>query len=120
MRCFEFHLKRDTISPSEHLTTKVISKRFLCKDFIDCKDWFCKERKMSCSPNFNHFKTSWMIICILAAISTIIWQLLNYLSGQDSTIVEFREFNKDKIDVYPNIGVCFSRFFIHDIDRVDP
>ena len=75
---------------------------------------------MSCSPNFNHFKTSWMTICILAAISTIIWQLLNYLSGLDSTIVEFREFNKEKIDVYPNIGVCFSRFFIHDIDRVDP
>ena len=42
------------------------------------------------------------------------WQLMNYVSGQDSTIVEFREFNKDKTDVYPNIGICFSRFFYND------
>ena len=67
--------------------------------------------KKSCRFTFDHFKKTWTIICVTAAISTMIWQLSNYLSGQDSTIVEFREFNKDEIDVYPNIAICFSKYF---------
>ena len=61
--------------------------------------------------SLRNFNKLWTTICVIAAVSTMTWQLMNYLSGQDSTIVEFKDFNKDRIDMYPNIGICFSKFF---------
>ena len=61
--------------------------------------------------SLHNFNRLWTIICIVAAVTTMTWQLMNYMSGQDSTIVEFKDFNADRADVYPNIGICFSKFF---------
>ena len=61
--------------------------------------------------SLRNFNKLWTMICVVAAVSTMTWQLMNYLSGQDSTIIEFKDFNKDKADIYPNIGICISMFF---------
>ena len=51
--------------------------------------------------SLRNFNKLWTMICVVAAVSTMTWQLMNYLSGQDSTIIQFKGFNKDKADIYP-------------------
>ena len=55
--------------------------------------------------------TLWSIVCFIATISTITWQLLNFINGRDATIVQYKTYNKERIDVYPSIGMCFSMAF---------
>ena len=42
------------------------------------------------------------------------WQLHNYLYGDDLTTVLYKTFHQDEIDVYPNIGFCFSNSLIEE------
>ena len=67
--------------------------------------------KKSNRKTWKCVNTLWSIACFIATISTIIWQLLNFINGRDATIVQYKTYNKDKIDVYPSMGMCFSMAF---------
>ena len=66
-----------------------------------------KSKKKS-TKSCSFLKVLWSITCIIATISTVTWQISNYLNGRDSTVVEYKKFNGEDIDVYPSIGMCFS------------
>ena len=54
------------------------------------------------------FKKAWSWCCILATLSTIVWQLFNYYNGEDQTIVTYRNFNEIETDVYPSVTFCWT------------
>ena len=54
------------------------------------------------------FSIFWASLCIIATVSTVSWQVSNYLNGRDATVVEYRKFNDRNIDLYPSIGLCFT------------
>ena len=58
-------------------------------------------------PKFILRKT-WTCCCILAALSTMVWQLSNYYNVEDQTIVKYRRFNDKETDLYPSIGFCLT------------
>ena len=66
-------------------------------------------------PFWKLFKVAWNSICIIATIATVIWQLSNYIYGDDMTVVGFKRFNDKEIDVYPSIGFCFTVALNNDI-----
>ena len=68
-------------------------------------------RKQSSQKSWKCVNTLWAFVCFVATVSTIMWQLLNFINGRDATIVLYKTFNKEKIDVYPSIGMCFSMAF---------
>ena len=81
---------------------------------------FCQIRAMGdlkrgSFPFWKLFKVTWNSICIIATIATVIWQLSNYIYGDDMTVVGFKRFNDKEIDVYPSIGFCFTVALNNDI-----
>ena len=38
----------------------------------------------------------------------MVWQLLNYYSGEEQTVVGYKKFNEMEDNVYPSIGLCWS------------
>ena len=54
------------------------------------------------------FRISWTCCCILATLCTMTWQLSNYYIGKEQQIVEYRNFNELKTDVYPSLGLCWT------------
>ena len=72
----------------------------------------CKWEWTKCNcETWKYVKTLWSIVCFVATISTMIWQLVNFIHGPDATIVHYKAYNKERIDVYPSIGICFSMAF---------
>ena len=53
-------------------------------------------------------KVAWICCCILAALSTMVWQCYNFYKGEENTLIEYRTFNEMKTDVYPSIGLCWT------------
>ena len=64
--------------------------------------------KKNSTKSCTLFRVLWSITCIVATIATVTWQISNYLNGRDATVVEYRKFHDEDIDVYPSIGMCFS------------
>ena len=67
-----------------------------------------KENNQSCFQYGRYFKMLWSMCCVIATIFTVAMQISNYLNGHDATVVEYKKFNNEEIDVYPSIGICFS------------
>jgi hypothetical protein len=59
-------------------------------------------------------KVVWTSCCIILTLTTSIWQLNNYMNGEDLTVVSYRTFHQDEIDVYPSIGLCFSNALVKE------
>ena len=77
-----------------------------------------RNHKKSWHQTWICFNTLWSILCLIATIFTITWQLMNYINGRDATIVEYKKFHNEKIDAYPSIGMCFSKAFNEEKLRV--
>ena len=53
--------------------------------------------------------TFWASCCIVATLSTTVWQCLNYLYGEEQTVVEYKSFNDGAENIYPSIGLCWTQ-----------
>ena len=60
------------------------------------------------SFSWKYFKVIWIVLCIIATMSTTIWQLWSYVNGDDITVVGYKKFNEEEIDLYPSVSVCFT------------
>ena len=67
---------------------------------------FCKSKKF--------LNVAWTSLCTIGTIATSIWQLNNYIHGEDLTVVSYRTFHQDKKDVYPSIGLCFANTLLEE------
>ena len=45
------------------------------------------------SFSWKYFKVIWIVLCIIATMSTTIWQLWSYVNGDDITVVGYKKFN---------------------------
>ena len=56
----------------------------------------------------NNFRalctTFWTFCCIMAKLSTMMWQFSNYYNGEEQTVIEFKRYNEVESNVYPSIG----------------
>jgi hypothetical protein len=57
-------------------------------------------------------KVIWTLACVITTLITAIWQLLSYLNGEDMTVIHYKQFHQEEIDLYPSIGLCFSNVLI--------
>ena len=53
--------------------------------------------------------TFWASCCIVATLSTTVWQCLNYCYGEEQTVVEYKRFNDGKENIYPSVGLCWTQ-----------
>ena len=56
----------------------------------------------------------WVCCCALATLATIVWQCSNYYYGEEQTFVDYKNFNERETNLYPSIGVCYSRAIIEE------
>ena len=78
---------------------------------------FCLEMndKIVIQSLFGKFaKRLWKLICISPTILTTLWQLNEYCNGPVRTIVEYKRFNDEEIDVHPSVGVCFTNTLLEE------
>ena len=61
---------------------------------------------------WKKFTFIWNSLCIVATIATLLWQLSNYINGEDMTVVEYKKFNNKEIDRYPSFGLCLTNGLI--------
>ena len=67
-----------------------------------------------CPLSWNKFKIIWTLLCIIGTIVTTLWQLVSYLNNEDVTVVGFKKFHNNEIDVYPDISLCFTVALLED------
>ena len=56
----------------------------------------------------------WACCCALATLATIVWQCSNYYYGEEQTFVDYKNFNERETNLYPSIGVCWTRAIIEE------
>ena len=53
-------------------------------------------------------RRGWTCCCIIATLSTMVWQCSNYFTGLENTVIEYKMFNEMDTDMYPSIGLCWT------------
>ena len=60
------------------------------------------------SLNWERFNAFFTTCCTLATIVTVSWCIFNYLKDEDLTVVNFMEFQREEVDIYPTVSICFT------------
>ena len=63
---------------------------------------------------FQIFSSFFSLICIAAAVFFMVYCTLQYCKNEDSSVVEFAEYNKGKDNIYPGITLCFRGYLKDD------
>ena len=78
---------------------------------IKSKDHF----KMKYSGKFFQvFSSIFSLICIAAAVFFMVYCTVQYCKNEDSSVIRFAEYNKNKDNIYPGITLCFRDYFKPD------
>ena len=60
----------------------------------------------------QYIKYTYSILCVLAAFGMTLYCVKLYISNEDVSIVDFKEFNQNTDSVYPTITLCFKTNFL--------
>ena len=63
---------------------------------------------------FQVFSSIFSLICIAAAVFFMVYCTVQYCRNEDSSVIRFAEYNKNKDNIYPGITLCFRDYFKPD------
>ena len=60
---------------------------------------------------FRFLSNLFAVICIAATVFFMVYCTIQYCKNDDSSVVNFAEYNRGKDNIYPGVTLCFSEYF---------